>query len=411
MFVWMPKAASLLRPGLDFASFLTVAILASGAAAIGQAGVTTAEAKEHLPSILVSYDFDQASDSGPDTYRLFQRPSGSVDLSRSFRISGERSLRLSEGRQDGSFSEFLGFFEPQSRGSVYVQFYVLLTDPAQRFNFALAGERWFLSYEKHGHALWLATRDGDLAHQSAGEWRTLLTPRAFSWYFVDLVYDVDAGSYDLAVYEEGADRPVVDLRDQKNTSSQPGSSIRYYSFIGDLEDEDEAMIYVDDLLIATDQAARTRPFVAPGRRSFFVDRFAVGTDKLSSKAQQDLLFEARQLAGWTAVELTTEPVSGQPSEKLSQQATTALLDFGPARVELAGDEAFRHRDWQLAEDLYRLVARFSGTGPVADRVLLKLADVYFLRGDVAAERAARERIFGRLELEETKLHVGEEAWQ
>ncbi len=341
------------------------------------------QTKSDSSPLLVFYDFEKAHASGPDTFRLFQRPSGRVDLSSSFRISGERSLRLAEGSRDGSFSEFLGFFPEQATGKVFVQFYLLLTDPAETFNFALAGSKWFLAFERHGHALWLQTRDGKLRHRVGDAWHELFEPQPFAWYFVDLVYDVDAGTYDLALYEEGIKEPLVNLFEQTNVAQARASSIRYYSFIGDLEDEDDAMIFVDDLLVAVDPASRVEPFVAPGRRHFFVESLSVAARPATDEERDDVIFEARSLLR-SSVDL----------QALSSRQTLQL--------ELAADLAFGARDLELAEEIYSLL---QSRPEHARRALLKLSDVYFLKGERQLERQARERIYGRLDLAEVRARA------
>ena len=325
--------------------------------------------------ILAFYDFEDEAPSGPDTYRLFVQPGGRVELSEAFRVSGLRSLRLAEGKRDTSFSEFQGHFPERREGPVLVQFYILFADPLETFNFALAGPRWFLHFEKDGHAFWLATRDGRLVHRPAGQWRDLFAPRPFTWYLVDVLYDVDRGTYDLAIHEEGSEEPRVDLRAQRNTAGADGSSIAYYSFIGDLEDRDAATFFVDDVLIATDPAVRLAPFVAPGRRRFFVER--LGWPPAAVRLREDLLAEARGHLRRASPESRSLPPD--------------LAD----RLERAAGEAFYLRDLDLAEELFE---RLRDDPARAERILLKLADVYHLRGWVDLERQAREQIYGRLRL-------------
>ena len=330
--------------------------------------------------VLVFYDFEEPEPSGPDTFRLFERAGGSVDLGNAFHVSGNRSLRLQEGADDGHFSEFLGFFPERTEGYVFVQFYILFADPEETFNFALAGPRWFLNFERDGHALWLATRDGKLRHRPKGDWQDLLAPRAFTWYFIDLVYDVDAGTYALAIYEEGLEEAVVDIVSQRNTADANRSSVAYYSFIGDLEDQDRVQFFVDDLLIATEPDVLLEPFVAPGRRRFFVDSYAAYWPPLDPADLETLLFEAHRDLG------SSETVDGWSHERLN-------------RLERAGDHAFAARDLPVAEQIYR---RLEFTADRDTRILLKMADLHFLNGNLTLERAARERIYGRLELEERK---------
>jgi hypothetical protein len=63
---------------------------------------------------------------------------------------------------------------------------------------------------------------------------------------------------------------------------------------------------------------------------------------------------------------------------------------------LIGDEAFRAGELDLAEAVYE---RLQDWPERRVRMLLKLSDVKHLPGDVEAERALRESIYGRLDHE------------
>lgn len=334
---------------------------------------------QNLPAespILARYDFEQVVPAGPDTIWVRQSGDGEVALSRAFRVSGERSLHVSEVPGNRDFAEFLAYFRDTRDGAVFIQFYLLLTDPEQRFNFGLAGEKWFLSTERHGQAIWLQSDEGYLRHRTARGWRRLFAPTPFTWYFVDLVYHVDLGSYDLALYQENDSQPMVDLRKVPSMNGHGDSAVRYFSLIGDLEDAGRFDFFVDDLTIATDPAVLQEPFVAPGRRGWFVDSMAVGRVEPRSERQRDLLFH------W-ARETLHDP-EWDPSER--------ALD----RLEKAGDQAFRAGELRLSRRIYerlRLEPRRTA------RILLKLADVLYLEGDYEGERTLRERIYGRLRLE------------
>lgn len=333
--------------------------------------------------ILAEYDFEWQFPSGPDTFWVRQSGDGEVALSNAFRVSGARSLHISEVPGNSDFAEFLAYFRECSEGTVFIQYYLLLTDPEQRFNFGLAGPGWFLNMERHGHAIWLQTDDGVLRHLAGGEsrgWQQLFAPRPFAWYFVDFVYHVDAGTYDLAIFEEGLEEPVIDVRGVSNTNGHAGSSVKYFSLIGDLEDAGRFDFFVDDLIIATDPAVRQNPFVAPGRRRTFVEMLAVGSrPKLSHEERLGLFRQARF---WL--------------DELSAETGSAALD----RLEAAADEAFLTGDIDLAEDIYDRLSEFGTRQSRRARMLLKLADVKHLRGDIEGERELREMFYGRLDYEE-----------
>ncbi len=364
----------------QFLGLATVALLMGSLAA----GAVAQTGEDAASPILAAYDFEQTTSSGPDTFWLRDGSGGQVDLSKAFRVSGVRSLHLREEAGNRDFAEFLGYFDERRTGTVFVQFYLLLTDPAQRFNFGFAGTRWFLSSEQHGHAVWLGTRDGKLGHRPAGRWAPIFTPQPFVWYFVDLVYRVDQGTYDLAIFDEACGRecevPIADLRAQRNFADTDHSSVRYFSFIGDLEDEGRFDYFIDDVLVATDPEVRQRPFVAPGRRRFFVERLRVDTQPLGQEARDDLFFAARQwLRGGAAL-----GSDGSPSAD---------------RLEQAADEAFSSGELVLATELY---LRLEEEPSRRARIRLKRADVAHRVGDVETERALREAIYGRLELEERR---------
>lgn len=330
---------------------------ASGEAQDGSAIPKTPKPAEEPSPILASYDFEEPTPSGPDTFWLREREGG-VDLSSAFRVHGERSLHLREVPGDRDFSEFLVYFDERKSGAVFVQFYLLLTDTASTLNVGLAGSGWFLNPTRHGHAVWIESGAGELRHRSAAGFATLFEPRVFTWYFIDLVYDVDRGRYDLAIFEEGVERPVVDVRGVRNYADADGSSVRYLSLIGDLEDEDRIDFFVDDLLVASDPGVLHKPFVAPGRRRFFVDRLAVSRRENEAKSDGSAHLE---------------------------------------RLEAAADLAFARRRLDVAAEIYE---RLSDRPELRVRMWLKLADVAHLRGDAERERELREAIYGRLDVED-----------
>ena len=351
--------------------------------ALGEAGgATRGETAGEAPAspILAAYDFERPVSSGPDTFWVAQREGGAIDLTTVFRVSGERSLRLREVPGNGDFVEFLAYFPERTTGAVAVQFYVLFADRGERFNFGLAGQGWFRSRGRDGHAVWLQSQEEQLAHHPAAGWKPLTPLRTFTWYFVDLVYDVDRGTYDLALWEEGDVEPLVDLHGVRAFHDHDRSSVRFASFIGDLEDQGRFDVFVDDLLIASDPAARLAAFVAPGRRRLFVD--LLPGQRPPSEQERDDLLEA----GWRW--LREHPEGGIPH------------DLAPA-AEQAADEALRRERLDLAQALYERLLQ-GEDGEVAVRAMLKLADVHHLLGHVDEERQLREAIYGRVEQEEER---------
>ena len=94
---------------------------------------------------------------------------------------------------------------------------------------------------------------------------------------------------------------------------------------------------------------------------------------------EDLLWRARQ---WLDV------LQGGPAE-LDREL--------PRRLESAADEAFRAGYLDFAAEAYAELGRDPKRSV---RMMLKLADVAHLRGDVDRERELRESIYGRLDVEE-----------
>jgi hypothetical protein len=224
--------------------------------------------------VLVRYGFDDDSvATGPDTFAVFRAAHGRVALSSAFRLSGYRSVEISDVAGNRDFSELQGYFPEQRSGRVFAHFALLTARPEEELNVALAGPKRF-QLGKDGIAFWLATREGRFVHVSDSIPKKLAAVRAFVWYTVDLAYDVERGRYDLAIHEEGRQEPVVSLRDQPGAASQPGSSVDVFSFISDpVEDASEVTYYVDDVVIATSRDVAVPPLVAPGRRKLFVDAF------------------------------------------------------------------------------------------------------------------------------------------
>ena len=226
------------------------------------------------PPFLVRYSFDDGlTATGPDTFTVFRNARGSVQLSTAFHVSGYHSLEIRDVAGDGNFPELQGFFPQRRDGRLFLHFALLVTNPKEELNIALAGPEWFY-LRKDGIALWLIVKEGALRHVSDSIPKRLLSVKPFTWYGIDVDYDVARGRYDLAVTEEGTLKPVVALKDQPNASNQAGAAVDVFSFIGDLTDKSNVVYYVDDVVLGSDPDLKRPKFVAPGRRKFFVDLFA-----------------------------------------------------------------------------------------------------------------------------------------
>ena len=251
--------------GLKFSLGLLVSSLAVVAAGQGQA--------EQSAHVLVWYDFDGSEiETGPYTLSVFEDAQGSVSLSSTYPFSGHRSVEIQAVAGDGEFAELQGFFSDKHKGQLFIHFALMVAEPQEAMNIALAGISHFRMV-KDGIGFWLKTEDGVLHHVSAGQDEALFRVEAFVWYVFDVTYDIDRGTYDLNILEEGRDDPIVALVDQPNAVGIPGSKLRKFSFIGDPPglDRSNVRFYVDDVIVTADGPIYQASFVAPGRRMLFVD--------------------------------------------------------------------------------------------------------------------------------------------
>ncbi len=243
---------------------------------LGSARVWSQEAlpaPEDSP-VLAWFDFEgDAVETGPYTLIAYEDARGSVRLTTRYRLSGFRSVEIRDVAGDGEFAELQGFFREMAKGKLYIHFAVLIAQPQEPLNIALAGESHF-RLKKHGIGFWLKAQDGTLFHVTGGEEVPLFPIRALTWYVADAVYDIDRGVYDLSIRVEGEAEPLVWLVDQPNAVGLPGSRLHKFSFIGDPpgRDTSNAVFYVEDIFISSDRPVPAQgQFVAPGRRMLFVD--------------------------------------------------------------------------------------------------------------------------------------------
>lgn len=224
--------------------------------------------------LLVRYSFDDGlTDTGPDTFAVFQNAKGHVRLSPELRYSGYRSIELRDVAGDGDFPELQGYFPERKNGQLYFHFAMLVANPREPLNVALAGRSHF-SLTEHGIAFWLKTSEGTLHHVSDSIPKKLFQVEPFVWYVVDAHLDIPRGTYDLTIRKEGTPEPLVALKDQPNSANAPGSSVDKFSFVGSVfEDDSNVTFYVDDVVLGTDEKVTLGPFVAPGRRKLFIDRW------------------------------------------------------------------------------------------------------------------------------------------
>jgi len=255
---------------------------------------------------LVSYSFDDDRlDAGPDTFRIFEHSRGTARLSPEFRYSGYYSVEIRDAADDGGFPELQGYFPMQESGTLYVHFAFMTPVPQEPFNIALAGPEWF-RMKRDGIGFWLKNRQGYFYHVSDSMPKRLAPIEPFTWYLVDLTYRVDAGTYDLVIREEYEEQPLVAIQQAANTTHSPNSKVDVFSFIGDLPDEANAVIYVDDIEIRSDRIEAPE-LIAPGRRKLFVDYWRDLESKVRGKPQciastgfRDFDISSRELSGLSA---------------------------------------------------------------------------------------------------------------
>lgn len=221
--------------------------------------------------ILVDYSFDdQNIETGPDTFAVYKKSKGSVTLSTAFPFSGYHSVEVKDVDGDRDFPELQGYFPLQEKGHLFAHFAFLVSNPAEPLNIALAGPEWF-RVKKDGIGFWLLTKNGYLHHYSDSMPKKLIELVPFTWYVVDLNYDIDQGQYDLTIRQENQQAPLVELKQQANTSASAGSRVDKFSFIGDLNDKSNVVYYLDDVIIGTDKNIIQQAFKAPGRHKLFFD--------------------------------------------------------------------------------------------------------------------------------------------
>lgn len=250
--------------------WLVIGVLVGGLFAPG----VNAQQEDHPSNVLVQYSFDDDNiATGPDTFMVFNNAKGSMALSTEYQFSGFRSVELHDVAGDGEFPELQGYFPEQSKGTLYAHFALMVVNPAQGLNIALAGPAFF-TMRKHGIAFWLKLQNGVLFHHPDGQAQKLFAVKPFTWYTVDVAYTFDEGKYSLEIFEEGQVKtPVVSLAQQTNVPGAPNSAVDKFSFIGDLEDESNVTCYIDDVSVSIDKPVTQLSFVAPGRRMLFVDRW------------------------------------------------------------------------------------------------------------------------------------------
>lgn len=356
--------------------------------------------------ILVSYSFDDSNiATGPDTFAVFEKAKGTVNLTTRYRYSGYRSVEIRDVAGDGDFPELQGYFKLRDGGMLYAHFAILTTDSHDLMNIALAGPMGF-RLKKDGISFWLQTKNGYLYHVSDSMPKKLFPIKEFTWYLVDVAYDIDEGTYDLEIYEEGIEEAVVNLKDQPNSPNQPGSSVDKFSFITDPGlDTSNLTYYVDDVVIGLDEDIMQLPYVAPGRRKLFIDMwneqqaalrekpiclpatelsdFGVSAMDVEAMMEENSLQYLRKLlSGGTLPENLNRKVSGSTYKVLRavdlwKKGCEALLKGeGNTALENFEKALYFNRDGKIFELSRAIALSAMGMDLEAERELYRLGDYF-----------------------------------
>ena len=334
-------------------------------------------AQDAPSNVVVSYSFDDDNvATGPDTFRVFNFAKGNVNLTTTYRHSGYRSVELRDVAEDKAFPELQGYFPLRHKGQLFAHFAFMTTSPNEPLNLALAGPRWFV-VRKDGIGFWLSTEDGVLYQHSDKLIKKLIPLEPFEWYTVDVTYHIDEGIYDLTISGEDSKRPpLISLVNQKNASGLPGSAVDKFSFIGDLEDKSNVTYYVDDVVISIDQLVKQKPFVAPGRRKLFVDRW---NDYYKGMLQHPNVIPAVDLSdfGLHADELQSlkqegmvkaleEVLSGKPfdSALLTNASSNSVRLLQAINLWTLGNEQLARRHPKAALENFEEAARQAPEGKI-----------------------------------------------
>jgi hypothetical protein len=220
---------------------------------------------------LVNYNFDyDVLDSGPDTYQVFRHQNAKAEISTDYASGGYASAHLTDAGQDGDFVELQGYFPEQISGSVRFRFKFLVANEKNLFNVAVVGkERYQLT--PLGINFWLIYQDGWLSQRSDSIPKKLFQPNLYEWYAVDALLDMSTGTYALRVMRESGETAVQLERQPFAAGVGKRSSLKEYSFVGDLADTQPADFYIDDLSITTSNDTKLPENVAPGRRKYFYE--------------------------------------------------------------------------------------------------------------------------------------------
>ncbi len=246
--------------------------------------------------ILLNFSFEDAElKPNRNNFSIFESGKGSVRQSTRYHYSGYHSLEIIDTPGDKQFPELQGYFPLRETGKLYLRFSLLTTTPEESLNIALAGPASF-SLKKDGIGFWLSSKNGWIYHTTDSIPTKLFQIRGLVWYTFKIIYDIETGTYDISVTEEGRSSPFVNLKKQWNAPHQPGSKVDKFSFIGDLGTDDSPVsYYIDDILVGTDQKIDELPFRPQTRKSLSFDGWHELKKVTGIKPQCPTIFEPSDL--------------------------------------------------------------------------------------------------------------------
>lgn len=283
--------------------------------------LSLAQAVLRPDQVFVNYSFeDESLSSSTHIFDVYEGGRGSVRQSHRFHYSGYRSLELIDIPGDKDFPELQGHFPVRDRGKLYLRFALLTPTPEQTLNIALAGPQGF-SLKKDGIGFWLSTKDGWVMHTTDSIPTKLFQLRGLTWYLFKVIYDLESGTYDMQVSEEGQQAPFIKLTRQWNAAHQPGSKVDKFSFVGDVEEDKSSVIYyVDDILVGVDDSIAMLPSRVPEKKDIQIEGWYDLKEKMGYNPSCPLVFEPEDLG------VTRDVKSALVSAQLMPVLKTALVE-------------------------------------------------------------------------------------
>lgn len=288
-------------------------------------------------TVLVNYGFDGTLPAAEDGFYLFENSRGHVEPTAKVKFSGYRSLELQEAPLDHDFVELQGIVAPIESGNVLFHFALLVRNPDEELNIAVAGPAHF-TMRQDGIAFWLKSLGGVLFTETDSVPKRLFQIEKDTWYVVDAVLRVTEGTYDLRILKSGVSKPVVLLKSLPNATHTPRSKVSKISFIGDLDDRSGVHYFVDDveLRLLSRPLDLSLPTPAHGNSSG-----TVSSQPIPGEASRGFIESgtpSSRTMGYFDEYLEVKRLEFSNPECLP---ATSLRDFGVTREALANDSVLR----------------------------------------------------------------------